>query len=47
MRLGYFTYKHAVKMGRIHLRFLHKDPTEVPGGFLSDINPVSSHGYYS
>lgn len=28
-----------------HGRFLHKnpeDPSEVPGGFLSDLNPVSS-----
>lgn len=28
-----------------HCRFLHKnpeDPSEVPGGFLSDLNPVSA-----
>lgn len=23
-------------------RFLHKNPQEVPGGFLADINPVST-----
>lgn len=31
-----------------HGRFLHKnpeDPSEVPGGFLSDLNPVSSWDY--
>lgn len=36
---------HGFGMRLSHDRFLHKnpeDPSEVPGGFLSDLNPVSS-----
>lgn len=41
-----FTWKnHLMKMSRCLYRFLHKHPedtSEVPNGFLSDINPVST-----
>lgn len=36
---------HFLKMCHVFYRFMHKhpeDPTEVPNGFLSDINPVST-----